>query len=182
MRDDQWEFDVDGERYIATIEVDNEDDCQKAYHRVKHMPSGCERSADLSPYDTNRGLVEMWVACGMPERSGVGPVSADDLVQMMVTRWDAVAGEHAEVGACDTEPRAQFREIIRVATRCGYSDTFADEFGALRWDLYWCSADTPDDERALTTANMALSRAAKDAFHAIAGYASRRLREKLAAE
>ena len=79
MRHDQeWTY----KNHTCVIELEYEDDCIKAWHYVT-MPNGTKRTADLTPYDRSRRIVELWIDAGYPPRQGVGPLHQEDLEKMI---------------------------------------------------------------------------------------------------
>lgn len=87
MRESQWDY----KGHQCRIELDYERnpdgsvDVVKAYHYVR-MPNGQEQFADISPYDTNPKTVNMWIDAGYPDRQGSGPLSREQLQQMIANR------------------------------------------------------------------------------------------------
>lgn len=64
--------------HFCQIERDIEDDCIKHFHYVT-LPEGRKLFADITPYDSSKLTVNMWIDKGYPQRKGVGPLHREDL-------------------------------------------------------------------------------------------------------
>lgn len=76
----QYQFTYKGHQCI--IEIDYEEDNIKAFHFVV-KPDGTRLWADISPYDSTKETVKLWIDAGYPERIGYGPLHREDLKQMI---------------------------------------------------------------------------------------------------
>ena len=70
-----------GYRIIITPEI--EEDNIKWFHHVIAPNSKKEKIADINPYDSTFSTVALWIECGIPKRTGIGPLRKEDLVKMI---------------------------------------------------------------------------------------------------
>tara|TARA_R100001244_G_scaffold20210_1_gene20911 strand:+ start:67 stop:318 length:252 start_codon:yes stop_codon:yes gene_type:complete len=68
--------------HTCKIEHDFEPDCVKAWHIVV-KPNGEKVYADITPYDSGREVVKLWIDAGYPDRQGCGPLHIEDLQKMV---------------------------------------------------------------------------------------------------
>ena len=82
MTERRWRY----KNYLCTIRLDEPEDdgTIKAYHTVFCFDSGTEWTADLSPYDTDKATLELWIDCGKPPRVGAGPLNKEQLLAMQI--------------------------------------------------------------------------------------------------
>jgi len=74
---DNWPY----KDYECIIEVEQEPDCEKAYHYVI-LPNGDRVFADISPYDKTRYTLQLWIKCEFPDRIGAAPLRRETLEDM----------------------------------------------------------------------------------------------------
>lgn len=63
-KNDVWEY----KGHKMVINIEKEDDNTKAKHFV-FTPDGKEHQANISPYDTSRKTLELWLDAGMPQNT-----------------------------------------------------------------------------------------------------------------
>ena len=82
MTEKRWKY----KNYLCTIRLDHPEDdgTVKAYHCVFCFETGTEWTADLSPYDTDKATLELWIDCGMPPRIGSGPLNQEQLLAIQI--------------------------------------------------------------------------------------------------
>jgi hypothetical protein len=76
----EWDF----KGHKCKIELDYEPDNVKAFHSVI-TPDGRELFADISPYDTKRDTVNLWIEAGFP-RSQSGNWDYKSLVNYVMNK------------------------------------------------------------------------------------------------
>jgi len=90
MHDDAWSY----KGHTCKIEIDIERDHRgvpevaKAYHTVV-TPEGKTLYPDISPYDTDRSTVNMWIDAGYPPRQGVGNHDKKSLQALLAQKGQA---------------------------------------------------------------------------------------------
>lgn len=63
------------------IDEEREEDCIKHHHLIV-TPNGKLKYADITPYDSSKKTLELWIDVGYPVRSGVCPLRREDLEKM----------------------------------------------------------------------------------------------------
>ena len=88
---DRWYY----KEHLCEVDEDVEDDNIKLFHFVT-TPSGERHFADISPYESGRRVVELWIDAGYPNRSQGkyprGPLHTDDL-EMIIDTQTKVASD-----------------------------------------------------------------------------------------
>ena len=88
--------------HTCTIEPEYYEDNIKLWHTVV-TPDGKELFADISPYEGDPKVVEMWIDAGYPKRISCGPLNREDLEEIgpmdkltALVRFGIVAEEEGE--------------------------------------------------------------------------------------
>ena len=82
MTERRWKY----RKYVCTITLDGPEDdgTVKAFHSVRCTETGEEWKADITPYDTDKATLELWIDCGMPPRIGTGPLNIEQLLAIQI--------------------------------------------------------------------------------------------------